>query len=207
MEEALAVTAECERALEAPNVGWNSTSMFNLARKVTKVVRLMGGATMPATSIAQRVLIARGSLLSRLVRIQRTETSTAAYLNQCRENYALLEQRGVAAEHLTHEGASVQAGLDYASFAEASASFLNEPLLCQRGIVVLQVRPARRPGAKGAGWLHVGRGGVGWGRGSGSRLPPQHTHTHSSSVSDCHCGEGATRACVHIHRGDDTLRA
>jgi hypothetical protein len=146
--EAEAVACEGEDALDAPLKGWDSTAVFNAARKVTRHVRgLMAAGNIGP--LFERLLIIRGSLLSRLARIQRSDSSAVAFLNQCRENYSLLDQHGQLTSLLLQDTTSVHATLDFASFNEACASFAGDPRQSQRGIVAVQVRGGRQ----GCGWL------------------------------------------------------
>lgn len=138
VSEAQQAAAEGEASLDAPLKGWDSTALFNAARKVTRCVRaLMAGGNLG--QLFERLLILRGSLLSRLARIQRSDSSAVAFLNQCRENFGLLEQRGQLSALLLQDTTSVHATLDFASFNEACASFAGDPRQSQRGIVAVQV--------------------------------------------------------------------
>jgi hypothetical protein len=137
--EADAVSQSCDAVLTCGSQSWNATEVFNCARKATRMVRQLNQLGQ-LTPLAARLLLQRASLMSRLARIQRSEGSTAAYLNQCRENFMLLEQRGITGENFVRDGISVAASLDYAAFTEVNASFNNDPRACQKGIVALQVR-------------------------------------------------------------------
>lgn len=140
LQEAEGTVRECETSLNSPRSGWNATHVFNCARKATKAVRALSQLA-HAGPLVERLLLARGGLLSRLTRIQRTEASLSAYLNQSHENYHLMELRQMISSDggFYKDGMTVSSCLDYAAFQESCAAFANEPQRCQKGIVALQV--------------------------------------------------------------------
>jgi hypothetical protein len=137
--EAEETLAECLITIESPKAGWNATHVFNCARKLTKSVRLVLQLA-PAGPFAEKLLLARGSLLSRLTRIQRAPASLSAFLNQSHENYALMENRQmIIGESFYKEGMTVTSCLDYAAVQESLSAHQGDPKTCQKGIVALQV--------------------------------------------------------------------